>query len=92
MSVKGRLDRLIIVDLEAFGFFLSNVLEGNAFVGLLVSTVLSGLFDSWLSAEYLFFVLILKVVGWEVRVDDCTVLFFLGGGGKSSYKIISHQC
>ena len=55
MSVKGRLDRFIIMDLEAFGFFLSNVLLlGVAFVGLLVSTVLSGLFDSWLGAEYLF--------------------------------------
>ena len=44
------------MDLEAFGFFLSNVLLlGVAYVGLLQSIVLSGLFGSWLSAEYLFY-------------------------------------
>ena len=44
MSVKGRLDRFIIIDLGAFGFFLSNVLLlGVAFVGFLVQIVLSEL-------------------------------------------------
>ena len=76
------------MDQEAFGFFLSNVLLlGVAFVGLLESIVLSGLFGSWLSVEYLFFVLILKVVGWEVRVNDFTVFW-----RKSTYQMISHQC
>ena len=65
------------MNLEASGFFLSNVLLlGVAFVGFLVSIVSSELLDSWLSAEYLVFVLILKVVLWEVRVNYFTV--FLG--------------
>ena len=59
------------MDLEAFGFFLSNVLLLEvAFVGFFVSIVLSGLFGFWLSAEYLFFVLILKVVGWEAHASE----------------------
>ena len=43
---------------------------------IVLSELVSELLYSWLSAEYLFFVLILKVVLWEVRVNDFIV--FLG--------------
>ena len=59
------------------------LLLGVAFVGFLVSIELSELLDSWLSAEYLFFVLILKVVLWEARENDFT--FFLGEVHLSDY-------
>ena len=43
---------------------------------IVLSELASELLDSWLSAEYLFFVLILKVVLWEVRVNDFAIVRF----------------